>query len=151
MPDRPDLAELERLREEATPGPWRRDDGPEGQWDLVMIGFVRERVYGFEATHDTRQSQKDAALIVAAVNALPFLLAERERLRAERDYWRERACDKWEADDAGQRPEKGSRPMAEGEIRYEPCHVCVVCGAVDDDLPKGSVCPKCGEEGAPDA
>ena len=55
----PDLAELRRLRDAATPGPW------------VWTPY-----------------HEDAALLAAAMNALPALLdaaAERDALRAERD------------------------------------------------------------------
>ena len=74
------VAELGRLLAEATPGPWEHDPSSssighptefgDGEWD----DFVCESLQDY-----------DADLIVAAVNALPALLAERERLRAERD------------------------------------------------------------------
>lgn len=64
-----EIPELRRLLAEATPGDWKI--GP-SQFDLetdrVHIGYMFMGV--------------DAALITAAINALPALLDEIERLRA---------------------------------------------------------------------
>lgn len=59
-----DLDELERIEREATAGPWRSIAS-----DLLMI-----RSYEYQVPH--------AALIAAARNALPALLAELRALRA---------------------------------------------------------------------
>ena len=65
-----EIAELKRLLEKATPGPWINKDG-------------------FLCTEDPSwcdiadcELDEDAALIAAAVNALPRLIAEVERLAA---------------------------------------------------------------------
>lgn len=83
MPDRDlaaTVANLRRLRDEATPGPWRL--GPEPPWEAGH-GVVK---CGCEPT------DADADLIVAAVNALPSLLdavEERDRLREGVELLRE--------------------------------------------------------------
>jgi hypothetical protein len=80
MPE-PDLDALTALEAAATPGPWEADKvddirAPGGRliasvdWD----GWDRNQ---------SRQSTPDAALICAARNALPGLLAEVRRLTAE--------------------------------------------------------------------
>lgn len=70
----PDIAELRRLLAEATPGPWHAGvrklfAGALGREPLREIGSI-----GADADRD---------LIVAAINALPALLDEVERLRAD--------------------------------------------------------------------
>lgn len=67
-----DLEELERLEREATPGPWRRD----ADYPQLVAGMasVPGGVPYF--------APADAALIVAARNQLPALLAELRALRA---------------------------------------------------------------------
>ena len=77
MPDvTTDIAELERLLAEATPGPWSSQHGYDEPELSIWAGghclFADSFRYARSA---------DAALIAAAVNALPALLAERERLR----------------------------------------------------------------------
>ena len=73
------IPELRRLLAEATPGPWndtgiKRDDGLLG-W--VITGDDGNDVCQTIETYKTT----NASLIAAAVNALPALLDERERLR----------------------------------------------------------------------
>ena len=78
------MNELEKLLAEATPGPWYFHDLREQkEWEgeqsysiSVGLSFVDDARYYPSAPCFT-----DAALIVAAVNALPELLAERDRLR----------------------------------------------------------------------
>lgn len=78
-PDRPvsaRLEELRQLREAGTPGPWRYDGG----WPTIraeastyygeFIAEVHKSNHGPEPAQD----RPNAALIVAAVNALPALL-----------------------------------------------------------------------------
>ena len=81
----PDVAELRRLAEAATPGPWSLTDGDpamSGQhWTIRRQGVPGIRISGF-----TYGFNGDAELIVAAVNALPALLdaaAERDALAAK--------------------------------------------------------------------
>lgn len=84
MADRIDADGMARLRElldAGTPGRWeRRLDG--GGLPLIVVSpestMPGQRVAGTAAA-------ADAALIVAAVNALPDMLAEVDRLRAEHD------------------------------------------------------------------
>ena len=73
------IPELRRLLAEATPGPWndtgiKRDDGLLG-W--VITGDDGNDVCQTIETYKTT----NAALIAAAVNSLPSLLDERDRLR----------------------------------------------------------------------
>lgn len=90
------LAELRRLLDAATPGPWR-DEMMQGQ-GLALTAIIAGkpnpddlRVIGSTLAHN------DARAIVAAVNALPALLdaaAERDRLaEAVRAYGR--TIDRW--------------------------------------------------------
>lgn len=72
-----DLDELERLDREATPGPWKiaitKFPSGDSEWEYQL---ATER--GHAAT-----PYSDFALIVAARNALPDLIAELRMLRAE--------------------------------------------------------------------
>lgn len=71
-----DLDELERLEREATPGPWKiaitKFPSGDSEWEYQL---ATER--GHAAT-----PYSDFALIVAARNALPDLIAELHTLRA---------------------------------------------------------------------
>ena len=68
-----DHAELRRLLDEATPGPWEYlSIGPDDSYRVVA------KAWGVAAACD----YKDARLIVAAVNAIPALLDELDRLQA---------------------------------------------------------------------
>ena len=71
------LTDLRRLLAEATPGPWRFDgfDRILSKDDEAQLATV----YG--AACQDQDGYPVALLLVAAVNALPVLLAERERLR----------------------------------------------------------------------
>ena len=85
------LAELERLEREATPGPWLVED-KRGWWRVRGPGGVAFddgsacNEYNAECDADTRD------LIVAARNALPQLLAEVRRLRAVVDACARAGC-----------------------------------------------------------
>jgi hypothetical protein len=68
--------ELRRLLAEATPGPWRTFDMPWG-----TTGGTATAIKGRDDEQVCLAVPTDAALIVAAVNALPGLLDEREALR----------------------------------------------------------------------
>jgi hypothetical protein len=80
-----DLDELEAALAKATPGPWRVEvrggqcGGTDEWWsehDVVCGGQA-----GF-TVGDDESAEADAALIVAAVNALPDLIAELRKHRA---------------------------------------------------------------------
>lgn len=111
---RPDLDALAALLERATPGPWDLGEFDEqGGYDCMTSGIscgpasIDGKTYGeryMEPLPPAAQMRMiaDAALIVAAVNALPALIArvreleqERDEARAERDALREvvRAAD----------------------------------------------------------
>ena len=66
------IGELRELLAKATPGPWKvyRDRCPG-----IGVASTKYNIGGFE-------SDADNALAVAAVNALPTLINEIERLRA---------------------------------------------------------------------
>ena len=92
----PDVAELRRLLDAATPGPWR-DEMMQGQ-GLTLTAIIAGkpnpddlRVIGSTLAHN------DARVLIAAVNALPALLdaaAERDRLaECVRAYGR--TIDRW--------------------------------------------------------
>lgn len=73
----PDHAELRRLLDKATPGPWVAEGSQVWGPDGVLVAAVRE--------HSTIVDRPDALIIAAAVNALPDLLAQAwdQGLRAE--------------------------------------------------------------------
>lgn len=93
-------AELAELLKKATPGPWNfgrelgvYEFGPEAD-DAPTVGYCFNGEEPFEASYfaenvaktkhpDWAENYANAALIVAAVNALPQLLAELKRLREE--------------------------------------------------------------------
>jgi hypothetical protein len=75
------VANLRRLRDEATPGPWR-DRGR---------GSLGDRILRIKHGGEAPIGANESALIVSAVNALPTLLdavEERDRLREEAAKWR---------------------------------------------------------------
>ena len=80
------MDEIERLMREATPLPWYVDTSPNASPDYVSAdGRAIARCYGSPNLSRPLPARTNAALIVAAVNALPELLALREevgRLRA---------------------------------------------------------------------
>jgi len=88
------VANLRRLRDEATPGPWTQENPNNEFWPEdersepgpAIYAGGHQLIYN-EGGHTTA----DAALIVSAVNALPTLLdavEERDRLREEAAKWR---------------------------------------------------------------
>ena len=70
-----DLSKLKELLGKATPGKWACGAG-RGKAALVTDGNMQHLI-----SHPVKEA--DAALIVAAVNALPELIAEVEGLRAK--------------------------------------------------------------------
>lgn len=72
------IKELRDLLAKATPGPWRRTDSDDPHW----LCEVRAPDGGFITFCGTNTGQADAALIVAAVNALDELLTDYENHRA---------------------------------------------------------------------
>lgn len=86
----PDLSALESLLAKATPGPWRNERT--GDEETVMrIIHGRRSAGGSEVCIVTTGSYNDAteagnaALIAAAVNALPGIIARVRELERERD------------------------------------------------------------------
>jgi hypothetical protein len=74
-----DLAALDAARAAATPGPWAMDD----VYDTVVTAPDGP---GHRIVAETFAAEgRNTALIVAAVNALPDLIAAARRLRALRD------------------------------------------------------------------
>lgn len=90
---RPTYAELRRLHEAATPGPWKHWDADGVKWDDPnACGYdSREHHRGppYYATGpragSSEQADADAALIAAMRNAIPGLLAEAEAGRKLRE------------------------------------------------------------------
>ena len=87
------LAELRRLLDAATPGPWR-DEMMQGK-GVTLTAIIAGRpnpddlrVIGSTLAHN------DARVLIAAVNALPALLdaaAERDAMAADADKWQRAA------------------------------------------------------------
>jgi len=76
------LDRLDQLEREATAGPWRHDDGPDGQWDRVYVTAER----WIEASHDRPEAQADGALIALSRNHLRALIEVARAAEAYRDY-----------------------------------------------------------------
>lgn len=70
-------AELRRLCDEASPGPWRYGVGPYG-WDEGVITGEGEVIITNSGHGGTSIKSEDAAFITAARGALPQLLADLE-------------------------------------------------------------------------
>jgi len=87
-PMTPELEELKRLLAEATPGPWEKS-GVRTKCiieDAISIGAdgLSYIYLPIGKTHNEQAGAlADAALIVAAVNALPGLIARVEEMEAE--------------------------------------------------------------------
>jgi hypothetical protein len=94
-----EIAELERLEREATPGPWSRvdapwrssgmppwvvtgDGDPHGATAICDLAIQMDGELGDDGGPQDSDPEADAAFIAAARNALPALLAE---VRAARD------------------------------------------------------------------
>lgn len=118
-----DLDELERLEREATPGPWKHWDADGVAWDDPKACGYDSRENGRGApyyctgprTESDTQAGRDAALIAAARNALPELLAEVRKLRLAVNAWAGdmRAL----AADCGQAGDECPRGAVERELR----------------------------------
>lgn len=93
-PPRMDLEELKRLAKEATPGPWMAAAKPSSVvgWPVVSqtgrvicdVNYVQHSQIDLPVPGDrafNTESKANAHLIVAAVNSLPALIEEVERLR----------------------------------------------------------------------
>ena len=79
----PDLAELRRLAEAATPGPWRTEYLMGAGNDLLTAIVAGRATPDDLRVIGSTLAERDGKFIVAAVNALPALLdaaAERDRL-----------------------------------------------------------------------
>jgi hypothetical protein len=90
-----ELAELRRLLAEATPGPWEAFD-EDGKAGVAAPAVTKQFIEGpscyadiaaledwFDSSRSREVTLANAALIVAAVNALPGLLDEVERLQKD--------------------------------------------------------------------
>ena len=82
----PDLTELRRLLEGGTPRPWERVSAGEVSGgdrlldDVISAGPVSCMSYCYGGSSAVEMTDADSALIVAAVNALPALVAAAEAL-----------------------------------------------------------------------
>jgi len=72
------IKELRELLAKATPGPWSCDDSDLSAREIAVIG--RMEIYSKSSPFCRQKAEDDAALIVAAINALPALLAVAEAL-----------------------------------------------------------------------
>lgn len=79
-----ELEELERLEQDATPGPWVFRDDSCGEYRVLGpdCKLVFNKDFGGLRRHLMPPHEEDARLFVAARNALPSLLAEVRELRA---------------------------------------------------------------------
>ena len=79
----PDLAELRRLAEAATPGPWRTEYLMGAGNDLLTAIIAGRATPDDLRVIGSTLAERDGKFIVAAVNALPALLDDADALRAE--------------------------------------------------------------------
>ena len=78
------LAELRRLLDAATPVPWAQGDPAFGGRNAQCVVSISSEAMGRDVMGPMlRPALFDVELIVAAVNALPALLAERDALAAK--------------------------------------------------------------------
>lgn len=100
-----ELAELRRLHEAATPGPWTSRKAymdTDGAFDYGIVGHVDGELrviaetFGRVAVSKFPPAKESAEFIAAARNALPRLLDEIERLRAVIRATHE-GCNGWHA------------------------------------------------------
>lgn len=95
-----DTTKLRALLDTASPRPWRADvwyGTDDGGWAAIGPHCVASEADGFDDTPESvsyDQAMADAALIAGAVNGLPELLDEVERLRAEVERMKARDCPK---------------------------------------------------------
>jgi hypothetical protein len=78
------IDDIKRLLAEATPGPWNVHTQADGDYLLhthTPYTYGVATVYAPSEADEAAEGEANAALIVAAVNSLPDLLAERDRLR----------------------------------------------------------------------
>ena len=88
----PDVAELRRLAEAATPGPWRTEYLMGAGNDLLTAIIAGRATPDDLRVIGSTLAERDGKFIAAAVNALPILLdaaAERDALRAELEHMTE--------------------------------------------------------------
>lgn len=84
----------------ATPGPWEADawcNCDDGGWAAIGPHHMATEDEGYDDAHESpahHRAMADAALIAGVVNALPELLDEVERLRAEVERLKARECPK---------------------------------------------------------
>ena len=83
IPTTPDLAELRRLAEAATPGPWRTEYLMGAGNDLLTAIIAGRATPDDLRVIGSTLAERDGKFIAAAVNALPGLLDELDELRAE--------------------------------------------------------------------
>ena len=79
----PDVAELRRLAEAATPGPWRTEYLMGAGNDLLTAIIAGRATPDDLRVIGSTLAERDGQFIVAAVNALPALLDDADALRAE--------------------------------------------------------------------
>ena len=79
----PDVAELRRLAEAATPGPWRTEYLMGAGNDLLTAIVAGRATPDDLRVIGSTLAERDGKFIVAAVNALPALLDDADALRAE--------------------------------------------------------------------
>ena len=123
------LAELRRLLDAATPGPWAQGDPAFGGRNAQCVVSISSEAMGRDVMGPTlRPALFDVELIVAAVNALPALLAAAELLAEVRDQvTRGALC-----------------PMCStGMTRWTVGLVCQLCGA---DYSRPDATPETGGE-----
>lgn len=92
-----DLDELMKLREAATPGPWKTDLGnfDSDGYSMVIRPYIEaDGKITFVSNDDTDYGydENDAAYIVAACNAVPELVARIRELEAQHDWMAQAAA-----------------------------------------------------------
>lgn len=88
------IAELERLDREATPGPWDvegvsfDEDGNEVLMPYGLCGPSGATIWSSGSGEYTHPDMSTARFVASARTAVPALVAEVRRLRVEVDHWK---------------------------------------------------------------
>lgn len=85
-----DVQQLRELLDKATPGPWKLERSTGDELNFVGIEWDAR---GWWAKDSTLLTEPNAALIVAAVNGLPGLLARLDALEEENERLRKKVGD----------------------------------------------------------
>jgi hypothetical protein len=146
-------AEIRARADAATPGPWQWNsysgicagvskghllyDGWDGEEGVAWVCWIDNGPYAGDQLI-LAESKANAAFIEHSRQDIPFLLAELDRLRADRDSLQKQAEIQSATESEALALVEQMRPIVEWAARQEP--------VVSDDLYDVASCPGCGAE-----